>query len=271
MLLLHGGFGSWTHFIRIIPYIAQDRMVLCPDLPGYGDSDLPVSEDLANSIPAALVNGLMHFASPDETGFDEIDIVAFSFGCSIAGLLCERLTREINGPKPRGLVLYGPSALGLGIRRVDGTRRLGHGLSLAERERVHATNLSLVMLKPGNVPDPATIRLQDLNVRRTRVRGKPLSHSGVLRDVLSSRPVRAIAAVWGVEDPYLAGLHADYEKLLTQLFPDAQIHIQHGCGHWVQQEAAEATATITRSFFDAIPPAGRSSEAGPLPRQEQLR
>ena len=39
MLLLHGGSGSWTHWLRNIqPLVDAGRQVLVPDLPGFGDS-----------------------------------------------------------------------------------------------------------------------------------------------------------------------------------------------------------------------------------------
>ena len=37
LVLLHGGSGSWRHWVRNIEYFARDRRVLAPDLPGLGD------------------------------------------------------------------------------------------------------------------------------------------------------------------------------------------------------------------------------------------
>ena len=41
LLLVHGGTGSWTHWLRAIPELARGYQLLMPDLPGFGDSDLP--------------------------------------------------------------------------------------------------------------------------------------------------------------------------------------------------------------------------------------
>ncbi|MCD6078130.1 MAG: alpha/beta hydrolase fold protein, partial [Ramlibacter sp.] len=39
LVLLHGGSGSWTHWIRNVEALAvAGRRVLVPDLPGFGDS-----------------------------------------------------------------------------------------------------------------------------------------------------------------------------------------------------------------------------------------
>ena len=41
LLLLHGGSGSWTHWIRTIPTLARTYQLWVPDLPGLGDSAMP--------------------------------------------------------------------------------------------------------------------------------------------------------------------------------------------------------------------------------------
>ena len=38
VVLLHGGFGAWNHWIRNIPLLEKDFNVLAVDLPGCGDS-----------------------------------------------------------------------------------------------------------------------------------------------------------------------------------------------------------------------------------------
>src|SRR3546814_2920540 len=45
LVLLHGGHGSWTHWLRNIPVLAEHFTTIVPDLPGYGDSDLPSLTD----------------------------------------------------------------------------------------------------------------------------------------------------------------------------------------------------------------------------------
>jgi 2-hydroxy-6-oxonona-2,4-dienedioate hydrolase len=42
MVLLHGGHGSWTHWIRNVDVLAEHHRVVAFDLPGYGASpDVP--------------------------------------------------------------------------------------------------------------------------------------------------------------------------------------------------------------------------------------
>ena len=41
LVLLHGGSGSWTHWLRNVEHFAQHRDVWALDIPGFGDSSLP--------------------------------------------------------------------------------------------------------------------------------------------------------------------------------------------------------------------------------------
>ena len=41
LVLLHGGSGSWTHWVKNVLHLSQTRDVWGLDLPGFGDSTLP--------------------------------------------------------------------------------------------------------------------------------------------------------------------------------------------------------------------------------------
>src|SRR3546814_2761948 len=41
VVLLHGGFGSWNHWVRNIEPLAARYRVIAADMPGQGDSDDP--------------------------------------------------------------------------------------------------------------------------------------------------------------------------------------------------------------------------------------
>ena len=41
LVLVHGGTGSWRHWIRNIEYLARDFQIITPDIPGSGDSSSP--------------------------------------------------------------------------------------------------------------------------------------------------------------------------------------------------------------------------------------
>ncbi|WP_019937504.1 alpha/beta fold hydrolase [Bordetella sp. FB-8] len=79
LVLLHGGHGTWLHWIRNIHALAESRMVCVPDLPGYGESDIPnnasleeLLRSLGNSLDALLGQGA------------DFDLAGFSFGGLVA-------------------------------------------------------------------------------------------------------------------------------------------------------------------------------------------
>jgi 2-hydroxy-6-oxonona-2,4-dienedioate hydrolase len=82
VLLLHGGSGSWTHWVRNIgPLTRAGHAVWVPDLPGFGDSAAPPDGHDADALPAWLEHGLSALIGPQP-----VDLVGFSLGGLVAGL-----------------------------------------------------------------------------------------------------------------------------------------------------------------------------------------
>ena len=38
IIFLHGGYGSWRHWIKQVTYLSKDYQILVPDMPGFGES-----------------------------------------------------------------------------------------------------------------------------------------------------------------------------------------------------------------------------------------
>jgi len=60
-VLLHGGTGSWMHWIRNVEALSRDMMVVVPDLPGSGESaspQPPFSAGSPQTAPAHIVESL---------------------------------------------------------------------------------------------------------------------------------------------------------------------------------------------------------------------
>ena len=58
LVLLHGGTGSWMHWIRNIEELARDFTVVAPDIPGSGESASPEVPISADRIGATMAGGL---------------------------------------------------------------------------------------------------------------------------------------------------------------------------------------------------------------------
>ena len=82
LVLLHGGSGSWTHWVRNIDVlVAAGYELWVPDLPGFGDSALPPHGSDADAVIAPLQQGLQQLL-----GGQACDLIGFSFG-GMAGLV----------------------------------------------------------------------------------------------------------------------------------------------------------------------------------------
>ncbi len=134
LVLLHGGYGSWRHWVRTIPAFAIDRQVIAPDLPGLGNSALPDSDGSPEAIAAIVRDGLRTVLPQRE----RYDMAGFSFGGMIAGNVA-----AIDGEHLRTLTLVGPGGLGGSPSSVQLVRVVL--LSGEARRAAHRINLERLM------------------------------------------------------------------------------------------------------------------------------
>ena len=87
VLLLHGGSGSWLHWLRTIPALAERFSVWAPDLPGMGDSAPPPEPPHFDTYCATVLEGFKALRPGDAP----VSLVGFSFGSSIAVRLAASL------------------------------------------------------------------------------------------------------------------------------------------------------------------------------------
>jgi pimeloyl-ACP methyl ester carboxylesterase len=261
VLLLHGGFGSWTHFLRTIPDLAERHRVICPDMPGFGESDDPAGSDLLDAIPGALAAGLADLLAE---GCDGLDAVAFSFGTVVAGAMALRLAGSAgDAPRIRRMALCAPAGLGIALGGFDGLRRLEPGMSEAERLAVHRHNLARLMLADPAKIDTETALVQDANVRAARAVGRPYSRSAALRDALAAQPVDAVAAIWGGRDAYALRNLPAYEAAIRDLARGIRRHRLDRAGHWVPYERPREVNRVLLAFLNAENPSLAECRAEP--------
>lgn len=229
LVLLHGGSGSWTHWIRNVEALAAaGRQVLVPDLPGFGDSARPPAGQDADAIVEPLAQGLVQLL-----GNGPLDIVGFSFGGLTAGLLAAARPERV-----RRLLLVGAPGFGLRSTRLPLTswRQLDDPQA---RDAAHRSNLATLMLYRPEAVDDLAAALQAANVPRDRMHRRKLALTDALLKALPSIRCR-IDAIYGEQD-------ALYRDMLPQLRAALQagptfrelVFIPEA-GHWVQYESAKA-------------------------------
>jgi len=229
LLLLHGGTGSWMHWVRNVEALAYDRMVIVPDLPGSGESGNPAPPISAESIAMALIKGLTSIIGA-EAGFA---IAGFSMGGLIAGYLA-----QLAGARAGTLVLVGSTGMGGTRAQMEPLRSWRRLPSDAEQRATHRKNLGILMIRDPRKIDELAIEVQTRNALASRVRGKHVSHTGALEHCLPGFPGR-LAGIWGEHDATAAPYLAERRERLQQFKPGASFDIVPGAGHWVQYEAHE--------------------------------
>lgn len=236
LVLLHGGHGSWAHWIRNIDDLANAWTVWAPDLPGCGDSASPQRLDDGSCFGEALARGLG--ALPDMTAM--VDVVGFSMGGVIGAHLAVAAPERV-----RRLVLVDAGGLNapLGPLVMTSLRNLtGEALKAA-----HRANLLSLMIRDPMHADELAVFIQALNAPKNRVKPGPL----ILPDKLILRlpQVRAqIDAIWGEHDaphPDPAAQHA----ILRQVQPGCEMRVIGGSGHWSPYEDAHQFNKTLRNLL----------------------
>lgn len=241
LILLHGGAGSWLHWLPTIEAFRGGRMVVVPDLPGLGGSaDLPVGEaDAADDTAAVVAAGLD--AVLGRTA--EVDLVGFSYGGVIAGLVA--VLRPV-----RSLTLVGSG--GLGIIRGGARLERVRGKEGAEREAAHRTNLLRWMIADPARIDAAAVAIQDWNSWHARLDSRPFGLGDALVHVLPSVCCR-IGGIWGALDHSVQGETGRPRAVLQAIRPGASFCVVPAAGHWVAYEAPEAFAAALRGMLPPVP------------------
>ena len=231
MVLLHGGSGSWTHWVRnIAPLRDAGWRVLVPDLPGFGDSDLPPGCTDVPQLPVHLHAGLQQFAP-----VGPVQIVGFSFG-GMAGALW----LAEHPDDAQALVLVGAPGLGLSSPRRTTLKGWRHLETTEQQMAVHRHNLMALMFEREGSIDNLALALHAANVARDRMPRRRLSSTAIVAEALPRVKAR-VSAVFGEHDAlYRERLSAVREALPRWAPQWGQWHTVPGAGHWVQYEAAQA-------------------------------
>jgi pimeloyl-ACP methyl ester carboxylesterase len=241
LVLLHGGSGSWMHWIRNIPRLAVHRELWVPDLPGLGDSAMPPKPLIPASVAETVAGGLTALL-----GDARLDLVGFSFGGHVAGLVAARL-----GERVRTLTLVGVAALGLPTTAREPFLKRRPDMGGDETAAVFRQNLRVLMFAdPANI-DALAVHVQAENVRRARFRSRPFAPGDGLARALE-RARSPLRTIWGTRDIVARPSLAARLDALRHHHPELVVRLIEGAGHWVAYEAADAfNAALLSLLADA--------------------
>jgi pimeloyl-ACP methyl ester carboxylesterase len=231
IVLIHGAAGSWTHWVRNIDSLAADHRVLAPDLPGFGDSELPADMETAGQLADRTLTAIDTILGATS----RIDLVGFSFGGIVAGLLGARLGRRV-----RRLCLVAAGGIGMSGRVPDLTIDDDQA---ADPDELARAQLARFMFADLASADDAALAINRRNVERTRFKSGTIPASSLLLDALPSVTAE-VHALYSDRDAF-GGKDID-EKFsrITAVCSDAHSHAITGAGHWSPYEAPTQVNTI---------------------------
>lgn len=228
LVLLHGGHGSWTHWVANIAPLARSFRVLAVDMPGFGASFNPEpAYDIGKY--AATVSRML-----DALSIGRAAIAGFSFGGAVAAAAAsmepQRIAR-LSMVNPPGIGPGSPRAVAIqqDLSRLAVTRGLREG-AIASLRRLQLHNHDLI--------DDDVIAAMIANVRATRFVSRAASRSADTANTL--RAVRQPVQLFiGREDVHRQHGLQELLRLMPQVAPQAQIHLVERARHWLQFDRAE--------------------------------
>jgi pimeloyl-ACP methyl ester carboxylesterase len=237
LVLLHGGYGSWTHWIRNVPVLSRRFTVIAVDMPGLGESATPPEPWTAEGLAAIVVAGLDVVLPKDV----KPHLAGFSFGGVIGGVVATQL-----GDRLKAFTVVGSNGLGL-ERSPTPLERVAADATEEQEFATHRYNLNQLMIHdPAKIGELA-LWLQKTNHARARMRSRRFSRSGALVEALPQIKAR-LDGIWGERDATAYPHVEERRRLLQQVQPGARFTVVPGAGHWVQFEAADAFNRVITEY-----------------------
>ncbi|WP_066271783.1 alpha/beta fold hydrolase [Hydrogenophaga palleronii] len=243
LVLLHGGHGSWMHWLRNIPALAERHTVWVPDLPGFGDSSDVPDDGTPHGPLQRLMDALDETLSTVLGDLPEVDVAAFSFGALVTAHLHRR------GRLMRRIALLGPAAHS-GPRGPEvSIPPWRHTDTAATREDALRRNLLAFMFHRSASADAAALYAQEYSSLRCRLRVvREVSRASRLGELLHDFETPMLCA-WGAQD--CTAIAAEVGPMLCDNSPQRTWRVLDGAAHWVQHERADATNALLLSWFAA--------------------
>jgi pimeloyl-ACP methyl ester carboxylesterase len=254
LIFIHGLAGCWQNWLENIPYFARNHRVIAMDLPGFGESEMPVDEITISGY------GRTVDAICDALGIDSGVIIGNSMGGFIGAELAIRFPARIER-----LCLVGAAGLSIEKLRTERKKGIRHRAenivffnlawiatrspAITARPRPRRMILMLVAAHPERLPGPLTAEL---------VRGAGKDGFSPALDALCSYPIRdrlcdiacPTLIVWGNKDLLVPVKDAaEFERLIA----DSRKVIYADTGHLPMLERPARFNEDLREFLEEEP------------------
>jgi pimeloyl-ACP methyl ester carboxylesterase len=243
VVFVHGFPASSFLWREFLPLFAPWMHVVAPDLIGAGDSDKPVSADVAMGAQAGYLRELL-----EHLGVSEFAVVGHSHGGGMAQLLALQgagvgamvlIDSVAFDARPLGLVPTPPASSRDEATEANVRAVLRSGL---ERGIAHAERLTDELVDAYARPYAGEAATTFLTFARA------LDGVGDLegREAELARLECPVLILWGEEDRYLS---VEVAERLCDAIPTSALALLPGCGHFLPEEAPETIAPLTFDYL----------------------
>ena len=243
LLLLHGGAGSWLHWIKNIRELSKYFTLYLPDLPGMGESpDVPAETSSMLDFITLLSDAVSEIFSKGEM----FHVAGFSLGGLCSARLAEQLPKQVlsvtmicpGGYKPDG-------HFKLDLKKPE------ENISTADLKELHRHNVQVLLIHDKTKVDDATLSIQQYNIENARFNGRKIGYLDHFENFLE-RVNCPIMLVFGDKDPVPKPTYQSHINYISSLATIDELHILPEVGHWANYEAPELVDPLIRAFIEKL-------------------
>lgn len=238
LIMLHGGYGCWRHWVRNVGPLSRHFTVHAFDLPCYGES-APVPKELPGDEYLEIVYREITRLFP---GGEPLRFVGFSFGGAISTYLAGRLKRRVSH-----LALLSPG--GLSTRRAGIRNMMSYKAARGDEALMRKTirhNLLQHMLFYYESVDEQALEIQRYCVDHTTFDSRKVSRGGGLPENLAKITCK-LMVLWGEKDDFDFRPADEMIAQIRAVIPDMELHRIPKAGHW---SAYENAPEVNRRLID---------------------
>ena len=244
IIFLHGGYGSWKHWLKQINFFSKKYSIFIPDMPGFGDSEDLTKPHTPEKIAKNLLDGFLKMKTSD---YNQVNIIGFSFGGLIAGHLSFHFVQS--GVAPEKVILIGPGGLGAKRGPMEEMVRRTPSMTNEQILEAHKKNLGILMFADKSKIDKLSLYIQLQNTKQHRTKSRPISATDTLAKILSKQKI-PLYVIWGEKDSTVGPYLEDRMTILRNINPDVRFHVEFNSGHWIMYETPEIFNTIVSNILE---------------------
>ena len=244
IIFLHGGYGSWRHWIKQVTYLSKDYQILVPDMPGFGESSDLKSDHTPENIS---LNLYQTFRKLNITDLDNINLVGFSFGGLISGHLSYQFLKK--GIELKNLILVGPGGTGARRGPMREMVRRTPKMSFKEILRAHFENLKILMINDPKNIDLLSLYIQLENTNNHRLKSRPISATNTLIKILEKQNIIPYL-IFGEKDATVGAYLEERISLFREACKHVRIHVEIDAGHWIMYEKPDRFNNLIKEIIN---------------------